>query len=147
VRQVHCDRGRDLHLCAGGFPCGSAFVGLAAGKVAAPCGGGLGAFLPLVEQHLGGITLCAGGAARLVAPVLFFLCALGVCLCATQGGLGSGEISFGLCARRVAGLAKLAPPAAEHGHAYGGQFHDPVHVFQQFSVMAGNERPAAPLGE
>ncbi len=146
-RQFHRDGRGNFDPGAGGFQYGSAFIGLAAGKVAAPCGGGLGAFLPLVEQHLGGITLCAGGAARLVAPVLFFLCALGVCLCATQGGLGSGEISFGLCAGSVAGFAEVAPPAAEHGHAYGGQFHDPVRLFQQVAVMAGDECATAPIAQ
>ncbi len=119
-RQIHRDGRGDLDPGAGGFQSVGALVGLAAGKVAAPCGGGLGAFLSFVEQHLGGITLCAGGTARLVAPVLFFLCALGFGLCAAQGGFGSGEISFGLCAGSVAGFAEFAPPAAEHGHAYGG---------------------------
>ena len=48
---------------------------------------------------------------------------------------------------RVARLGEGAPAAAEAGHADRRKLDDPVHLFEQFAVVAGDQRAAVPAGE
>ena len=147
VWHIHRDGRGDLDLCARSVEGVCGFANQASGEVVAAGRCVFGAFGSGIQHELWLGSARAGRPAQLFPPVLFLAGALGVCLGTLEGTGGAGEVGFGLGAGCVARFAKGAPAPTEDRDADGGQFHDPVDLFQQGPVMTGDECAAAPLGE